>query len=120
MSKVFVNAYDGHVDGLPAVDYFHEPKIQTIKQTNGDSRRTHEIKLSREFQDAVLCGEKSFEVRYNDRGYQKGDLVKFHVTDRRNIVEPLDSKVYEITYVLSGWHIEQDYVVFGIREVEHD
>lgn len=80
--------------------------------------RTHEIKLSRAFQDAVLSGEKSFEVRYNDRGYQKGDFVKFHVTDRRFVVEPLDGVLFEITYVLSGWHIEQDYVVFGIRRAE--
>ena len=80
--------------------------------------RTHEIKLSREFQDAVLSGDKPFEVRYNDRGYQKGDYVKFHVIDRRNVTEPLDDKLFVITYVLSGWHIEQDYVVFGIRPVE--
>lgn len=80
-------------------------------------KRTHEIKLSREFQDAIISGDKTFEVRYNDRGYQKGDYVKFHVTDRKNWNEPLDEKMYEITYVLSGWHIEPDYVVFGIREV---
>lgn len=80
--------------------------------------RTHEIKLSREFQDAVLSGDKPFEVRYNDRGYQKGDFVKFHVIDRRNVTEPLDDKLFVITYVLSGWHIEQGYVVFGIRPVE--
>ena len=80
--------------------------------------KTHEIKLSREFQDAILSGEKSFEVRYNDRGYQKGDFVKFRVTDRVNVREPLDNVLFEITYVLSGWHIEQDYVVFGIKRVE--
>ena len=80
--------------------------------------KTHEIKLDYEFQEAVLSGEKSFEVRYNDRGYQKGDLVKFHVINRKNVVEPLDDKVYEITYVLSGWHIEPGYVVFGIKEVK--
>lgn len=80
--------------------------------------RTHKIKLSNEFKDAVLSGEKTFEVRYNDRGYQKGDRIVFHVEDRKNVYEPLEDKVYEITYVLSGWHIEPDYVVFGIKEVE--
>lgn len=79
--------------------------------------RIHEIKISREFQDAVLSGEKPFEVRYNDRGYQKGDIVIFQVVNRQNVVEPLDGKKFEITYVLSGWHIEQDYVVFGIKPV---
>jgi len=73
--------------------------------------------LLREFQDAILNREKTFEVRENDRGYQKGDYVKFYVTNRRNVDEPLDHKVYEITYVLSGWHIEPGYVVFGIQEV---
>lgn len=57
-------------------------------------------------------------TEYIDRGYQKGDFVQFHVTDRRNVVEPLDGVLFEITYVLSGWHIEQDYVVFGIRRAE--
>lgn len=79
---------------------------------------THELKLEYAFQDAVLSVEKSFEVRLNDRGFQKGDTVKFHVVNRRNVVEPLDEKTYVITYVLSGWGIQDGYVVFGIREVE--
>ena len=83
-------------------------------------RRTHRIKLSREFQESVLAGEKLFEVRYNDRGYQKGDYVEFAVTPRESLVEPLDGKIFEITYVLSGWHIEPDYVVFGIRQREEN
>ena len=82
--------------------------------------RTHELKLNREFQEPVLNGEKTFEVRFNDRGFQKGDYVKFWVTDRRNVVEPLDEKVFEITYVLSGWHIEPNYVVFGIKELKEE
>lgn len=79
--------------------------------------KTHRIKLNYEFQDDILSGEKTFEVRLNDRGYQKGDRVQFHVNDRKNVEEPLDNKTFEITYVLSGWGIEKDYVVFGIREV---
>lgn len=79
---------------------------------------THEIKLEYTFQDAVLRGDKCFEVRYNDRGYQRGDRVKFKVINRRNVSEPLDHKIYEITYVLSGWGIKEDYVVFGIKPLE--
>lgn len=79
---------------------------------------THEIKLDYTFQDAVLSGEKNFEVRYNDRGYQKGDLVKFKLNNRKNVEEPIDGKLFEITYVLSGWGIKEDYVVFGIKAHE--
>ena len=35
----------------------------------------HQIKILESFADAVYSGEKNFEVRKNDRGYQKGDVV---------------------------------------------
>ncbi len=79
--------------------------------------KIHEIKLEYEFQDPILNGEKTFEVRYNDRGYQRGDRVKFCVTNRKNVYEPIEKKMYAITYVLSGWGIEPGYVVFGIEEI---
>lgn len=43
--------------------------------------KTHNLKLSIEFCDAVLSGEKTFEVRKNDRGFQTGDLIRFIPTD---------------------------------------
>ena len=79
----------------------------------------HEIKLQKEFADAVLSGEKCFEVRYNDRGYQKGDKIKFKVMDGSlTQYHPLNEQIFEITYVLSGWGIKEDYVVFGIKQIE--
>ncbi len=42
----------------------------------------HELKIGVDFANAVLCGEKTFELRKNDRGYQKGDAVVFRVLDR--------------------------------------
>lgn len=78
----------------------------------------HHIKLLEYFADAVLSGDKTFEVRENDRGYQKGDKVVFKVVDRSGIhfSHPVESVTYEITYVLSGWGIKAGWVVFGIRE----
>lgn len=80
---------------------------------------THNIKISDKFADAVLNGEKTFEVRYNDRGYNKGDKIVFTVIDdvTMPVSHPLNTKAYEITYVLSGWGIKEDYVVFGIKRV---
>ena len=34
--------------------------------------KTHDLKLNIEFCDAVLSGEKTFEVRKNDRGNFRG------------------------------------------------
>lgn len=80
---------------------------------------THELKLRIELCDAVLKGEKNFEVRFNDRGYQKFDLIKFCPVDwtERNVLHEISNKLYEITYVLSGWGLQDGWVAFGIREV---
>lgn len=83
---------------------------------------THKIKLRREFCDAVYDGRKTFEIRNNDRGYQTGDYIKFIPVEDGNkpvhyISHPLSEKTFIITYVLSGWSIPQDYVVFAIKDV---
>jgi hypothetical protein len=64
---------------------------------------THKIKLAESFADPVLSGDKCFEIRRNDRGYQKGDLVKFTVTSGggyKRISHPLDDELFQITYVI--------------------
>jgi len=82
---------------------------------------THKIKIRESFADAVNRGDKTFEVRKNDRGYQKGDIVQFVVLYDSDgcemISHPLIGKEYEITYVLSGWGIEDGYCVFGIKPI---
>ena len=80
--------------------------------------RTHRIKLLDEFADDVLEGRKPFEIRENDRGYQKGDHVIFEVITKGGAAcaqHQLNGREYEITYVLNGWGIKNGYVVFGIR-----
>lgn len=81
---------------------------------------THKIKILESFADAVFNGDKTFEVRKNDRGYQKGDFIDFVVLNNSDHIEmidhPLTNHRYEITYVLSGWGIEDGYCVFGIKE----
>jgi len=85
---------------------------------------THNIKIRESFAKAVYLGIKTFEVRKNDRGYQKGDTVKFTVlydSDGCEMIDhPLSKIEYKITYVLSGWGIEDGYVVFGIKRADED
>jgi len=82
----------------------------------------HHIKIQQEFADAIISGEKTFEIRMNDRGYQKGDLIRFQVMDGyfSNTFHPLNDKVYEITYVLSGWGLCEGYVGLAIKEKRYD
>lgn len=91
--------------------------------------KTHNLKLSIEFCDAVQSGEKTFEVRKNDRGFQTGDLIRFIPTDgtsyrssdgtvREHAKHEISGHTYKITYILNGWGIKNGYVVMGIKEIK--
>ena len=91
---------------------------------------THKLKLPEPYFSAVLSGEKTFEVRRNDRGYQRGDtLVLWDVTtcpcgsDTCPRVRP--SIVRTVTFVFAGdpnlrdlGGIVPGYVVLGLGEAE--
>ena len=82
--------------------------------------RTHELKIAEDYADSVWNGDKTFELRYNDRGYQKGDIVKFIPIDGLRcemIGHPLYAKKYEITYVINGLGLDKDWVVFAIKPI---
>lgn len=91
----------------------------------------HELKTWPSFFEAIRRGEKMFEVRKNDRGFQKGDVLILHKWDPSPIGDPtgwkmdgmrpgaigyLDDKPLRmlVTYVFSGFGIEPGYVAMGI------
>lgn len=83
--------------------------------------RVHELKITKDFADSVWYGDKTFELRLNDRGYQKGDIVRFFPIDKLGcemIYHPLHKKEYEITYVINGFGLDKDWVVFAIKPIE--
>lgn len=80
----------------------------------------HKLKILESYADAILEGRKNFEVRLNDRGYNTGDLVEFkvlHHNGRKFTKHIVAHKTYRITYVHSGLGMQDNYVVFGIKEV---
>lgn len=81
---------------------------------------THELKILQCYADAKVAGDKLFEIRDNrDRGFQKGDLVKYKVVGSYGIRydHEIDNKTYEITYV-TNYEQKDGWVVFGEREVK--
>ena len=78
---------------------------------------THDIKIDKSYADAIVDGRKKFEVRFNDRGYNAGDKVKFSVQEGyfEIYAHPLNKCIYDITYVHSGLGMKENYVVFGIE-----
>ena len=90
----------------------------------------HILKTNAEYWEAVRTGEKMFEVRRNDRGFQIGDALILRRQSKDavgNFVEDRsrDNRPYElrcrVTYVLPGgqFGIDPDYVVLGMASDEH-
>lgn len=92
--------------------------------------RIHLVKCWPAYFGAIVSGEKPFDVRLDDRGYQKGDVLHLrewspvdgYVTTyggRECLPEYHEVKL-RITYVLSGgkFGIEAGYVVLGLTTLE--
>ena len=77
------------------------------------------------FQD-VLDGSKTFEIRFNDRGYQVGDLIVLKETkftgQQMKSGQPLVYTGREIqkriSYVLGDYGLQDDWVILGIQDIE--
>ena len=78
---------------------------------------THDLKVWPEFFEALITGDKSFEVRKNDRAFRVGDRLLLHEWDNRK--KKFTDRFVEktVTYVMLGGHfgIANDYIVMGIR-----
>lgn len=91
----------------------------------------HILKLNSRYVGEILSGRKRFEVRNNDRSFQRGDEVQFSVIPSPNdsvidrcsdSVNPkykeIESKVFRITFVVTGYGLMEGYCVFGFEEIE--
>lgn len=96
--------------------------------------RTHTLKVATAYMDALASGEKTFEVRRDDRGFQKGDTLVLcrwgmgehgppgFMNIHGKVVSsyPDTPRVHrierKIKYILTGgqFGIEPGYVVMGI------
>jgi hypothetical protein len=73
----------------------------------------HDLKIEKPYLQAKLNGDKLFEIRVDDRGYQKGDTVTYteHPYGKDTI-----KHTYLITYV-TAYNQPGMYVVFGERHI---
>ena len=89
--------------------------------------KEHVLKTWADYWDAAERGEKPFEVRRDDRGFQKGDVLVL----RRMIISYgkwIEDRTYsdnrphdlrrKVTFVLTGGQlgIEPGYVVMGLKK----
>lgn len=80
--------------------------------------KTHELKTWKPFFDAVISGDKTFEMRKDDRGFEVGDSLRLIEVDPDKNLEPTGRVAkYKITYILRGeqWGIVPDYAILAIK-----
>lgn len=74
----------------------------------------HELKILPHFFTDVISGEKSFEIRKNDRPFQKGDLLALNEFDGQYYTG--NSCLVYIDYIMNdAEYVKKDMVVMSIK-----
>lgn len=77
---------------------------------------THELKITPQYYKPVLDGEKTFEVRKNDRNFSVGDKIILREYENGEYTQSKDIHA-NITYILddSSGYVIDGYVIMGIQ-----
>jgi hypothetical protein len=85
----------------------------------GQTMTTHRLKCWPDYFRKTLNGEKLFELRYDDRGYEVDDLLLLQEYDPQKQSFTGREQLVCVTYVLSQAHwehgLEPGYVILGLE-----
>lgn len=86
--------------------YLHKTKMKN---------KWHKLKIEEVFARRIHQGEKTCEVRRDDKDFQKGDIIVFSINSFEDGQWELAPQL--VTHVLRGgqYGIEQGYVVMSIK-----
>ena len=74
----------------------------------------HELKIYPEYFKAVISGEKTFEIRKNDRPFHKGDLLALNEFDGQYWTG--NSCLVYVDYILNNPdYVKKDMIIMGIK-----
>lgn len=74
----------------------------------------HQLKIKKEYFHDVCAGEKTFEIRQNDRGFMVGDYVALNRIDE-NGMEDGSCALFQIEYVFSDAnYVKEGFVILTI------
>lgn len=82
-----------------------------------DSFRIHNLKCDPEPFAAVKAGDKTHEVRVNDRNYRVGDVLRLNEYDRGTLLFSSDFWEGVVTHVTTGYGLPHGLVVMSMRPI---
>lgn len=82
--------------------------------------KLHELKIHPDHFSAITFGFKAYEIRYNDRDYQLGDILFL-----REFIKGPQTETYtgntmlvRVKHVLTGFEgLEPGFIIMGINEI---
>lgn len=81
--------------------------------------KVHELKILRKYSMHVISGQKSFEIRKNDREFEVGDIL--HLKEIED-----DSREYtgfgtfvKVVYIHEGLGLENGYICMSIKKINN-
>ena len=77
----------------------------------------HDIKINPYAYEQVRCGNKTFEIRNNDRGYQKGDTVVMRCYDN-NCYDTEKPKITATISYVTNFAQKENWCVFGLTNIK--
>lgn len=94
----------------------------------GAAVQVHYLKSDPEVFQAVFDGRQTFEIRYDDRNYQVGDVLLLQETTftgkemaaGAELVYTGRHLLRRVTYKLSGYGLGQGWVILGTVKEEND
>lgn len=91
-----------------------EKKMETLPSDIKKEQNIHQIRLAKSYFDDVANEIKTFELRRNDRGYKKGDILEMmEFTDGKYTGRSVKALV---TYILEDYTgIEEGYCIMAIK-----
>lgn len=104
-------------DLLMLLQFMYDEFVEATKpETTGT---VHKVKILPEFIDEVTTGKKPFELRKNDRGYKKGDILELCEWDGKEFTGYKRRTL--ITYVLENYTgLEDGYCILGISVLSRE
>jgi hypothetical protein len=77
----------------------------------------HELKTWPEFHEPIWLGKKSFDIRFNDRNFQVGDILVLREWDPELGDYTGRSITVDVTYILHGpqFGVEDGCVIMSIK-----
>lgn len=79
--------------------------------------KVHDIKIKPNFLADIVSGVKTFEIRKNDRGYKKGDIL--NLQEYENGEYTGNELKVKVTYI-PDFYLPDNYVVMGIELIEEE